>query len=194
MFDVRHLILAWSAILGLATAARAVEKSPLVRRYVLIGVISDDTGKNKLDGIAVIKDLESKVTLTIKTGQNLPYSPLKVKRIERQLVVLQDGDQLYDVRHEGTSEDNSKSEEIATKDMLDSDLDWDDWENFINNDYVEEESQSEIETRPGRSYPSADLPLLPSPRRAILDTRSIRVKCDANGCEEELLNPEEVTE
>lgn len=176
------LNLALIATFGLASAASAVEKSPVVRKFVLVGVISDDVGKKKPDGIAVIKDVESKMTLTIKTGQTLPYSSLKVKRIERQLVILSDGPETFEVRHEGTTEDDKK-EEVASKDFLESDLDWEDWENFLNSDYAEDD-KPDIDFKRGQTYPTVDLPLIPSPRRSVLEAKSIKVKCGVDGCEE----------
>jgi hypothetical protein len=88
----------------LSTPALAVDELKLLDQYSLVGVIANDTEAKLHRGIAVIKDLSTKRSITLGVGESLPYSGIKVEAIRRDHVLLSDGSSRYELRYMGTSE------------------------------------------------------------------------------------------
>ncbi len=116
-------------ILGLLTVATwspvvvAIDSTGLSGRFGLVGVISDDAvnGKHKTLGVAVLKDKQNGVTMTLKTGQNIPNEAnLKITSVRRNVVTISDGNNVVDVTYMGSSfEESSESEKPIAGRMVD---------------------------------------------------------------------------
>jgi len=87
------LIVATLGALGICSSIGfAIENDPILRRFSLVGVIATDGKATQAGGIAVIKDQSSGATMTLKTGDHMPYdSNLKVRSVNRNNVELSDG-------------------------------------------------------------------------------------------------------
>lgn len=115
------------SIVGFSIASQvavAVDSTGLSGRFGLVGVISDDsvaTAKKKTPGVAVLKDRHNGVTMTLKTGESIPYEAnLKVTGVRRNLVTISDGKTEVQVTYVGSSFDGPAAkpkEESAITDL-----------------------------------------------------------------------------
>lgn len=109
-------LIVWSA------RATAIDNSGLTGRFGLVGVISDDStnGKHKTPGVAVLKDRNSGVTMTLKTGESVPYEAnLKITGVRRNLVTITDGKTSVQVTYVGSSFDEEPPKPKAETSITD---------------------------------------------------------------------------
>lgn len=90
-------VLAWSS------TAKAIDSTGISERFGLVGVISDDAANGKTPGVAVLKDKQNGITMTLKSGDSIPYeATLKIKSVRRNQVLITDGKSTAPVSYFGS--------------------------------------------------------------------------------------------
>lgn len=82
-----------------SSIAQGIDQPSVMTKYSLVGVIANGTEAKKHKGIAVIRDIETKRSLTISVGDFLPYSPWKVQTVERDRIIVANGTDVQEVRY-----------------------------------------------------------------------------------------------
>lgn len=101
-------------LLVLASPLFAVQVSKWQRRFALVGVISEDDPGTKAKGVVVLRDLDTKKTLTLKGGEKVPgIDGFKVFSIRRKQVIIRRGEEQIELSYADL--DRSETESTVVK-------------------------------------------------------------------------------
>lgn len=114
----------WLLVSLLVPTARVfgVEAPKAGQRYALVGVISEDQAPGTGRGVVVLRDLNTRRVLTLRTGSIIPNSGgLKVASIRRNLVVIRNGREKIELNSsdhdlpadEAPAQDSTKADDLG---------------------------------------------------------------------------------
>lgn len=94
------------------------EEGNLGDRFKLVGVISDDDRPGNKKGVVVLKDIKNGVTMTLRTGDRIPYeNSLRILAVMREKVLMGDDVQKAEISYYGsfdTPRTNQNSDPLNT--------------------------------------------------------------------------------